>query len=65
MILHRAQFLERPGFWLPTAIANAIGEETKLSKDEGKMTSFGKTTLFWKKAHTDYLLKGVTNDFQN
>ncbi|WVZ83886.1 hypothetical protein U9M48_030982 [Paspalum notatum var. saurae] len=24
MILHRAQFLERPGFWLPIAIANAI-----------------------------------------
>uniref|UniRef100_A0ACD5XGA0 Uncharacterized protein n=1 Tax=Avena sativa TaxID=4498 RepID=A0ACD5XGA0_AVESA len=29
MILHRAKFLERPGFLLPIAIANAIGEETR------------------------------------
>jgi hypothetical protein len=34
MILHRAKFLERPGFWLPIAIANAIGEETKKKKNE-------------------------------
>ncbi|KAF7062932.1 hypothetical protein CFC21_069477 [Triticum aestivum] len=29
MILHRAKFLERPGFLLPISIANAIGEETR------------------------------------
>ncbi|GJN28867.1 hypothetical protein PR202_gb17039 [Eleusine coracana subsp. coracana] len=33
MILHRAQFLERPGFWLPIAIANAIGEETRKNNE--------------------------------
>ncbi|GJM99865.1 hypothetical protein PR202_ga17004 [Eleusine coracana subsp. coracana] len=37
MILHRAQFLERPGFWLPIGIANAIGEETR-KKNENKET---------------------------
>ncbi|CAO2172931.1 unnamed protein product [Urochloa humidicola] len=36
MILHRAQFLERPGFWLPIAIANAIGEETKKNNERRK-----------------------------
>ncbi|CAL5012687.1 unnamed protein product [Urochloa decumbens] len=36
MILHRAQFLERPGFWLPIAIANAIGEETKRTNERRK-----------------------------
>ncbi|KAL6909828.1 hypothetical protein ACP4OV_001487 [Aristida adscensionis] len=36
MILHRAQFLERPGFWLPIAIANAIGEETKKKNERRK-----------------------------
>ncbi|CAO2188347.1 unnamed protein product [Urochloa humidicola] len=36
MILHRAQFLERPGFWLPIAIANAIGEETKRNNERRK-----------------------------
>ncbi|KAL5199243.1 hypothetical protein ABZP36_020446 [Zizania latifolia] len=35
MILHRAKFLERPGFWLPIAVANAIGEETR-KKNEGR-----------------------------
>ncbi|CAD6254968.1 unnamed protein product [Miscanthus lutarioriparius] len=34
MILHRAQFLERPGFWLPIAIANAIGEETRKKNEK-------------------------------
>ncbi|RLN05019.1 uncharacterized protein C2845_PM13G18320 [Panicum miliaceum] len=36
MILHRAQFLERPGFWLPIAIANAIGEETRKNNERRK-----------------------------
>jgi hypothetical protein len=36
MILHRAKFLERPGFWLPIAIANAIGEETKKKNEKIK-----------------------------
>ncbi|KAF8775529.1 hypothetical protein HU200_004514 [Digitaria exilis] len=36
MILHRAQFLERPGFWLPMAIANAIGEETRKNNERRK-----------------------------
>lgn len=37
MILHRAQFLERPGFWLPIAIANAIGEETRKKNERIKV----------------------------
>ncbi|XP_062232958.1 GTP-binding protein BRASSINAZOLE INSENSITIVE PALE GREEN 2, chloroplastic [Phragmites australis] len=36
MILHRARFLERPGFWLPIAIANAIGEETRKKNEKRK-----------------------------
>lgn len=36
MILHRAQFLERPGFWLPITIANAIGEETRKKNERRK-----------------------------
>lgn len=36
MILHRAQFLERPGFWLPIAIANALGEETRKKNEKRK-----------------------------
>lgn len=36
MILHRAKFLERPGFWLPIAIANAIGEETRKKNESMK-----------------------------
>jgi hypothetical protein len=36
MILHRAQFLKRPGFWLPIAIANAIGEETRKKNEKRK-----------------------------
>ncbi|OEL15855.1 GTP-binding protein BRASSINAZOLE INSENSITIVE PALE GREEN 2, chloroplastic [Dichanthelium oligosanthes] len=36
LILHRAQFLERPGFWLPIAIANAIGEETRKNNERRK-----------------------------
>ncbi|GMH20185.1 hypothetical protein Nepgr_022026 [Nepenthes gracilis] len=30
LVLHRAQFLERPGFWLPKAISGAIGSQTEL-----------------------------------
>ncbi|KAG8391342.1 hypothetical protein BUALT_Bualt01G0177900 [Buddleja alternifolia] len=29
LVLDRASFLERPGFWLPKAISEAIGNETK------------------------------------
>ena len=29
LILDRAPFLERPGFWLPKAISDAIGSQTK------------------------------------
>jgi hypothetical protein len=36
MILHRAKFLERPGFLLPIAIANAIGEETRKKNERMK-----------------------------
>ncbi|KAG8075841.1 hypothetical protein GUJ93_ZPchr0006g45039 [Zizania palustris] len=36
MILHRAKFLERPGFWLPIAVASAIGEETRKKNEEKK-----------------------------
>lgn len=40
LVLDRASFLERPGFWLPKAISEAIGNQSKLeaqskrSKDE-------------------------------
>ncbi|CAK9313777.1 unnamed protein product [Citrullus colocynthis] len=30
LVLDRAPFLERPGFWLPKAISNTIGNQTKL-----------------------------------
>ncbi|KAL6493903.1 GTP-binding protein BRASSINAZOLE INSENSITIVE PALE GREEN 2, chloroplastic [Orobanche gracilis] len=30
LVLDRAPFLERPGFWLPKAISEAIGNQTKL-----------------------------------
>lgn len=30
LVLDRASFLERPGFWLPKAISEAIGNQTRL-----------------------------------
>ncbi|XP_027072680.1 GTP-binding protein BRASSINAZOLE INSENSITIVE PALE GREEN 2, chloroplastic-like isoform X1 [Coffea arabica] len=30
LVLDRAPFLERPGFWLPKAISDAVGNQTKL-----------------------------------
>lgn len=33
LVLDRAPFIERPGFWLPQAISDAIGSQSKL---EGK-----------------------------
>ncbi|XP_052171202.1 GTP-binding protein BRASSINAZOLE INSENSITIVE PALE GREEN 2, chloroplastic isoform X1 [Diospyros lotus] len=34
LILDRAPFLERPGFWLPKAISDAIGSQTKADAQE-------------------------------
>lgn len=36
LVLDRAPFLERPGFWLPKAISNSIGNETKLDAQRRK-----------------------------
>lgn len=36
LVLDRAPFLERPGFWLPKAISNIIGNETKLDAQRRK-----------------------------
>ncbi|XP_006656111.1 GTP-binding protein BRASSINAZOLE INSENSITIVE PALE GREEN 2, chloroplastic [Oryza brachyantha] len=52
MILHRAQFLERPGFWLPIAIANAIGEETRNKNERRKKAE----------QRDDFLLEESTED---
>uniref|UniRef100_A0A0D9WPY9 Uncharacterized protein n=1 Tax=Leersia perrieri TaxID=77586 RepID=A0A0D9WPY9_9ORYZ len=52
MILHRAQFLERPGFWLPIAIANAIGEETRKKNEIRKKAQ----------QRDDFLLEESTED---
>ncbi|KAF0901368.1 hypothetical protein E2562_000251 [Oryza meyeriana var. granulata] len=52
MILHRAQFLERPGFWLPIAIANAIGEETRKRNERRKKAE----------QRDDFLLEESTED---
>lgn len=30
LVLDRAHFLERPGFWLPKMISDAVGNQTKL-----------------------------------
>ncbi|KAJ9130184.1 hypothetical protein P3X46_034942 [Hevea brasiliensis] len=37
LVLDRAQFLERPGFWLPKAISDAIGNQSKLESQKRKM----------------------------
>lgn len=36
LVLDRAPFLERPGFWLPKAISDAIGNQTKLKSRRKK-----------------------------
>ncbi|XP_065853348.1 GTP-binding protein BRASSINAZOLE INSENSITIVE PALE GREEN 2, chloroplastic [Euphorbia lathyris] len=36
LVLDRAPFLERPGFWLPKAISDALGKQTKLESQKRK-----------------------------
>ncbi|XP_027349854.1 GTP-binding protein BRASSINAZOLE INSENSITIVE PALE GREEN 2, chloroplastic [Abrus precatorius] len=36
LVLDRAPFLEKPGFWLPKAISDAIGNQTKLEAQRRK-----------------------------
>ena len=36
LVLDRAPFLERPGFWLPKAISDAIGSQSKLENQKRK-----------------------------
>lgn len=36
LVLDRAPFLERPGFWLPKAISDAIGNQSKLEAQKRK-----------------------------
>lgn len=36
LVLDRAPFLERPGFWLPKAISDAIGNQSKLEAEARK-----------------------------
>ncbi|KAJ8754917.1 hypothetical protein K2173_015429 [Erythroxylum novogranatense] len=36
LVLDRAPFLERPGFWLPKAISDAIGNQTKIEAKKRK-----------------------------
>lgn len=43
LVLDRAPFLERPGFWLPKAISDALGNETKL--DAKRRESLEDSTL--------------------
>lgn len=38
LVLDRAPFLERPGFWLPKAISDAIGNQSKLEAQARKTT---------------------------
>ena len=37
LVLDRAPFLERPGFWLPKAISDAIGNQSKLEAQKKKL----------------------------
>ncbi|PON64555.1 P-loop containing nucleoside triphosphate hydrolase [Trema orientale] len=37
LVLDRAKFLERSGFWLPKAISDAIGNQTKLDAQKKKL----------------------------
>ena len=36
LVLDRATFLERPGFWLPKAISDALGKQSKLEAQKKK-----------------------------
>ncbi|XP_057466795.1 GTP-binding protein BRASSINAZOLE INSENSITIVE PALE GREEN 2, chloroplastic-like [Actinidia eriantha] len=36
LVLDRALFIERPGFWLPKAISDAIGSQTKIEAQRSK-----------------------------
>ena len=36
LVLDRAPFLERPGFWLPKLISDAIGNQNKLEAQKRK-----------------------------
>ncbi|GMI76537.1 hypothetical protein HRI_001323000 [Hibiscus trionum] len=45
LVLDRARFLERPGFWLPKAVSDAFGNQGKLESQERKKIEEG----------TDYL----------
>ncbi|KAB2013047.1 hypothetical protein ES319_D09G131200v1 [Gossypium barbadense] len=36
LVLDRAPFLERPGFWLPKAVSDAIGSQSKLESQKRK-----------------------------
>ncbi|GFY96174.1 hypothetical protein Acr_11g0004800 [Actinidia rufa] len=36
LVLDRASFIERPGFWLPKAISDAIGSQTKIEAQRSK-----------------------------
>lgn len=37
LVLDRAKFLERPGFWLPKAISEALGNQSKLEAQKKKL----------------------------
>ncbi|KAL5546452.1 hypothetical protein UlMin_006139 [Ulmus minor] len=46
LVLDRAPFLERPGFWLPKAISEAIGSQTKLEAQRKKLQEEDAESLF-------------------
>ncbi|XP_047308889.1 GTP-binding protein BRASSINAZOLE INSENSITIVE PALE GREEN 2, chloroplastic [Impatiens glandulifera] len=37
LVLDRASFLERPGFWLPKAVSDALGNQTRLDAQKRKL----------------------------
>ncbi|GER48730.1 P-loop containing nucleoside triphosphatehydrolases superfamily protein [Striga asiatica] len=45
LVLDRAPFLERPGFWLPKAISDAIGNQTRLEARSRRKDEEGSTDL--------------------
>ncbi|KAL5743819.1 hypothetical protein ACOSQ2_026935 [Xanthoceras sorbifolium] len=45
LVLDRAPFLERPGFWLPKAISDALGHQSKLEAQKKKKFEEGKEFL--------------------
>ncbi|KAI8562358.1 hypothetical protein RHMOL_Rhmol03G0030100 [Rhododendron molle] len=36
LVLDRARFIERPGFWLPKAISDALGNQSKIEAQKKK-----------------------------